>query len=222
MYTLNNVKAMPKVETKVEPTVEGRSVPKQAATPVETKLVATPIEPKSVVVNADNVRDTKELREVLVQTANTLVKGAVNIPYDNIYMALRGVARNQLNLGQVIEGDVPYKLAQGNSKGWRTQNGMLIIGKKETIEKKLESIIEPIVTILVMRKYKSSSESNMISSGVTYMICKKLGLDVRTYCLTEEYDRLVKNRTQIKPYINICGKVYKEIFETLGLTGALK
>ena len=50
---------------------------------------------------------------------------------------------------------------------------------------------------------------------VTYMVCKRLYLDVRTYCLTKEYDQLVKNKQLLKTYIDACREVYDNIISTV-------
>lgn len=81
---------------------------------------------------------------------------------------------------------------------------------------KLESLLEPMIKILIIRKYKNSQLNiEMLSSMVTYMVCKRLYLDVRTYCLTKEYDQLVKNKQLLKTYIDACREAYDNIISTV-------
>lgn len=200
-YLLNNVKAIPKnIEIDTEEAKESFDLNKEI----------------------ERITDAADLREVLVKYADELIPGQLRVDYVTIFRHFCQLSSTKLQLGYIEEGHTPVKYLQGNSKGWVASKGKVIINSKETIEKKLESAIEPIVKVLIIRKYGNSRESDMISSGVTYMICKKLGLDVRSYCLTEEYERIAKNKGQLKHYFNLCGNNYKGIIASLELDKVIR
>ncbi len=183
-YTLNNVKAIPKQEVRLD---------------------------------TSTINDTKDLREYLVQISNEAYPTEIKTPLEGLYTKIKHIVHHNLQLGKVVEGSVPYEKGQGNSKAWRIDKGNLVVNRGENISKKVEGVLEPVIKILTIRKFKDTPESDMISSGVTYMICKKIGLDVRTYCLTEQYERLVTNKIQIQPYVDVCKKMYIEVLKVLGI-----
>ncbi len=164
-----------------------------------------------------DVNSTRVLREKLTENAYKLVPGTRKIDNAELIAQLIIVARSELNLGTIEIGDVPISKARGNSKGWTTLNGMLIVNGKEKEEKILESIIEPIVMVLMMGKFGNSQETSMVSSGVVYMICKRLGLDVRTYCISKDFEELVKYKDKTEYYISLCRDGYSFILGVIGL-----
>jgi|LFRM01.1.fsa_nt_gb hypothetical protein len=190
-----------------------------------TKAIATmPIQTENKIVkeekqkrdSLDNITDNQTLREFLVRKAHDWMPSPLTNSYELLYNNIAKLCQTHLQLGTVVEGNVPIKYAQGHSKGWMVVNGILTIRQKETIEKKLESLLEPMIKILIIRKYKNSQLNiEMLSSMVTYMVCKRLYLDVRTYCLTKEYDQLVKNKQLLKTYIDACREAYDNIISTV-------
>lgn len=164
-----------------------------------------------------NITSTKELREKLVDSAFKILPGNREVNNKELIEIILRTVRNDLNIGAIEIGYIPANKARGNSKGWATSKGTLIVNGKEREEKILESIIEPIVMVLMMRKFGNSQETLMVSSGVTYMICKRLGLDVRTYCVSDEFERLVRHKNKIEVYNKICTEEYYYTMDTMNI-----
>lgn len=102
-------------------------------------------------------------------------------------------------------------VGSGNSKAFTILNrrGSIILGVDGNTkrEKQLEALIEGIISQVVYSKYGMNQASSMIIEGCTYSICKGIGLDVRTYCLSGDFEELDKDKNQKKSYLNICKKV---------------
>lgn len=167
------------------------------------------------IVSTDNsnetINNTSELRKKLVDLTGEKVEYFEITLRQNLIL----VVRNKLKMGEIVEGNVPYNKARGNSKGWMVKNGTLVISDKESISKQIESIIEPVTLILTSNRLGDSTEAKMIAEGTVYMICKKFGLDVRSYCNTDIYEDLILNESNTNNYIRLCRDNFNYIFETI-------
>ena len=162
-----------------------------------------------------------ELRQTLVEKANELMKGDIACTESQLWYYINNIAKRN-NIIYFALGIVPDKEVKGNSKVWTMRNGVIVINIKATVEKRIEGAIEALTRLNVSKKYGNTSEADMIASGVAYMICKRVGLDVRTYCLDSRFERLVTNKKQLESYLNICIKIYNEIISVLELQNVIK
>lgn len=167
------------------------------------------------------ITQTQELRQTLVEKANELMKGDIACTESQLWYYINNIAKRN-NIIYFALGIVPDKEVKGNSKVWTMRNGVIVINIKATVEKRIEGAIEALTRLNVSKKYGNTSEADMIASGVAYMICKRVGLDVRTYCLDSRFERLVTNKKQLESYLNICIKIYNEIISVLELQNVIK
>ena len=105
----------------------------------------------------------------------------------------------------------------GKSKAYNILNKQgavyLIVDGDCKREKQLEAVIEAVVSVVVKESYGATPAGDMIAEGCTYSICKGIGLDVRTYCLSDDFSALSSNKRQKISYINICKKVCNTIIK---------
>lgn len=126
------------------------------------------------------------------------------------------VAKTKLGYNAVGFKEFNGAAGDGNSKAYQDTDiqavgRAIVLNKSDKQEKQLEGLIEAIVHRYTTIKYGVSIQSLMISEGVTYMICKSIGLDVRTYCLSDKFEMLATNDKQSKNFINISNKIFTEI-----------
>lgn len=114
----------------------------------------------------------------------------------------------------VVEMQIPVKSRLGNSQAWGVYKGNLAILESETDAKKSEAVIEA-VTRLKLQGMSNSVEGKMVIEGAIFTVCKKAGLDVRTYMMSNNFDELVKNKKSLTDYLNIVIKKSAEICKNL-------
>ena len=116
------------------------------------------------------------------------------------------------------------KPSYSNSKAYidanTSQFGHIIcIDKQVKIEKQVEALVEALVANIVSRLYKvelgvnstRAKQGEMVVEALTYTIIKRIGLDVRTYCLSSDFEVLSKNSKNSEVFVGIVAKVYKRV-----------
>ena len=116
------------------------------------------------------------------------------------------------------------KPSYSNSKAYidakTSQFGHIIcIDKQVKIEKQVEALVEALVANIVSRLYKvelgvnstRAKQGEMVVEALTYTIIKRIGLDVRTYCLSSDFEVLSKNSKNSEVFVGIVDKVYKRV-----------
>lgn len=130
-------------------------------------------------------------------------------------------AKQKLGYTAVGVGNLKnYKVkGLGNSKSFAYINfksgRAIMLDDNAKPEKQLEGLIEAIVRDAVYKGYGETTAASMLAEGVTYTLCKQYNLDVRTYCLSGDFEALSKNTSQSKSYLNICMRIYKELANTV-------
>lgn len=170
--------------------------------------------------NNNEIVDLQSFRESLLSLSGNNTSKDRKIDYMKYMTKLVVLAKTKLGYNAVgfssgngIEWD-------GNSKAYKDMDiqkvgRAILLNKSEKQSKQLEGLIEAISYRYITLKYGVSTQSSMIAEGITYMICKSIGLDVRTYCLSDKFEILAENQVQSKSYINICNNNYKEIINLL-------
>lgn len=101
----------------------------------------------------------------------------------------------------------------GNSKAFYDttlpMGRVIMVETNAKPEKQLEALLEAITTKAILDRYKvDKNEIRMIIEAVTFMLCKNAGLDVRTYCLSRDFEELSKDSRQVKFFINAVKQNY--------------
>lgn len=164
--------------------------------------------------------DTSELKKHLLLGINTSEK--IDENKCGRYMdCIAIMGKVKLGYGYIGFGDISkMNIPDSNSKVYIDtmipQRGRsILISSKAKPEKQLEGLIEAIANRVVSDKYGNTSAAKMITEGVTYTLCKRFGLDVRTYCMSSKFETLVKNPNQIGSYLDICRNIYYIIMDII-------
>ena len=171
---------------------------------------------------AEEPQGLQGLREQIVRIGvNGSNSKLARIPIPSMMNKFAALAKARFGYSAIGIGNFKkYKAkGQGNSKSFAyisLKSGRAIMLDDTTKpEKQLEGLIEAVVRDAVYRVYGEVTAASMIAEGVTYTICKQYNLDVRTYCLSGDFEALSKNASQSKSYLNICTKVYKDLASTV-------
>lgn len=159
----------------------------------------------------------KDIKGTLKELANTLIKGNLAASTEQVYEFLKVAIHERLRYGAVVEDEIPRKHLKGKSKSWTSNQGVVVLDSKQSISKRLEGLIEAIVLVKCLSRITNKTHAGMIAEGVTYMICKKLGLDVRSYVDGREFTLLAKKEKETEAYINICEKIYLDVMTSTGM-----
>lgn len=103
----------------------------------------------------------------------------------------------------------------GNSKSYFTDGPTIRIDSNKPREKQLEALVECLVYRMVLGKYGFSNAANMLAEGTSYIMLKAIGLDVRTYCLSERFEDLAKDIEQSKVFLKLCKENYMAFKELI-------
>ena len=128
-----------------------------------------------------------------------------------------GVGFSKVNVEQTLKTcnskafiDTAYRDAQ--AYGGRR---LMLISSDATPEKQLEAMLECIVTNVAFGKYGVNGATAMLIEGATYRLCKKFGLDVRTYIKTAPFEELVKQPNQLNKFIELSKGIYEYVMKTI-------
>lgn len=178
--------------------------------------------PKKITKTASgyNIESAKDIRQVLSDIAKNSLKTSplkVSTIYGIVNMEElinRLAVVSQMKLGYAGAGFNSLKKsklpAQGNSKAYLITElpgrGKVIMIESDTDpEKQVEGMLEALTyTYLSIRGNASRGEMLMLVEGVTYMLCKRYGLDVRTYCKSPNFEALSKDSNNVNMYIKLC------------------
>ena len=167
------------------------------------------------ITDCSNVNELKDLRKRLNDYV-ALGTQKINYPQnlDNVIDCVKGnLLKHAEQIYKFQLGVIPEGKGMGCSKSWLfdKRNHSIIIPKSAEYRKQLEGIIESEITLLFKHNLKlPSSEEKLYIEGVTYMICKNFGLDVRTYCQDGKFSSLIKSeKTRISAFLVKCMKLYE-------------
>lgn len=149
-------------------------------------------------LSEDNITDLKDLRTILYKYTTQeprlqyLTGRAISV-YSRLTYNINMYCKVTYPL---ILATVPKEKGMGNAKNWMIDEKTNIITVSSSgLERKcIEGIIESFVTI-ALRHHPTyvGSDGKMLIESVTYMICRKLGLDVRTYCISKDFEHLIES-----------------------------
>lgn len=155
-----------------------------------------------------NIKSSRDLRDYIARKVENM--GVPNLSYQQLMNKLASSGT------KCMETVVPVANRMGNSKAWGVNNGVLVINRAESDEKKVEAIIEA-VTRLVMSKVGTGQKIDMVSEGVIFTLCKKNRIDVRTYCQSSVFDEICKSKESIKSYLEQVIKFSGNVGKLLGV-----
>lgn len=139
-----------------------------------------------------DINDAIALRAYIASKVSGMNHGVVTP--NHLYNVLATSGTN------VIEMQIPVKQRLGNSASWTVYNGKLAVLASETDAKKCEAVIEA-VTRLQLNNISNTNEGKMVIEGVIFTVCKKAGLDVRTYMVSRNFDELARSKGDLKNYL---------------------
>lgn len=170
---------------------------------------------KESLTDCSNIETTKDLRTRLNQYVNLYGK-TLDYPKNivTVISVLRDNFENKEGVSpEIIVNTVPEKCLRGNSKSWgHNRNYGIVILRSAEERKKVEGLVEAFVDSKIKNKYGDHKYETMLKETITFMICRKMGLDVRTYCTSKDFDKLVKMTNNKKAnYLSKSFKMYDEL-----------
>lgn len=168
----------------------------------------------ATLTDSKEIQSTKDLRDRFVKY---IQMNKVSLGYPANISAVENVLKSNV---QNIDGSdfiiehtvIPEKDLKGNSKVWNKSNGNLFLQNRADNRKQLEGLIEGFVDIKLSEKNYSTIQKQMFRESLTFMICKTVGLDVRTYCNSDLFDRFVKSGgDNVSTYLNKTFKLYNNL-----------
>ena len=145
--------------------------------------------------NCSDVTSTKELRDKMMKYIQ-LNKISLGYPanFATVEQIVKGNVSTKDNAELVVERTViADKNLQGNSKVWNKKGNVIQVQNRADNRKQLEGFIEAFVDMKLSSKNYSKVQKQMFRESLTFMICKVIGMDVRTYCNSSLFDRIVSS-----------------------------
>ena len=184
------------------------------------------VEDKTVSANIKDIKDnkfsysdiktTKDLRDyfskVVLKDRNRL---DYLITYSNVSGVLISNVAEKDSISFVIDVSlIADRDLKGNSKAWNiTKDNILQVSSKVPERKKIEGLIEGFVNLKLKQYNANKVKKQMVVEGVTYLLCKMVGLDVRTYCINNHFENLINSgETNVESYIKSVLKVFKNLY----------
>lgn len=166
---------------------------------------------------------TKELRDILLKY---LDYNRINLGYFVSFGPLYNMLQhNFANMGinfDIVLTTIPAKDLVNKSKNWcfDKKNNVLMMRSSPTV-KQLEGLVESSAKLFMNTKNNQNKYRKLYSEGLTYMFCKYLKLDVRTYCIDSDFENLVKQSKELKKqYLKILFNLfgsYVDLFRDKGV-----
>ena len=114
--------------------------------------------------------------------------------FATVEQIVKGNVSTKDNVELVVERTViADKNLQGNSKVWNKKGNVIQVQNRADNRKQLEGFIEAFVDMKLSSKNYSKVQKQMFRESLTFMICKVIGMDVRTYCNSSLFDRIVSS-----------------------------
>lgn len=173
------------------------------------------VEPKQGETKSLEIESLQDLRDAITSIGGNNTKRGTTYSQAEYSKILNGLANaGKKNFGFSAIGLMDFRTNKltgiGNSKSYTVVGAMVIIDQNKPIEKQIEALIECLVDKMITTKYGTTSATMMLSEGVAYAAIKNLGLDVRTYCLSEEFEKLAKIKEQYTAFLNLCKNNYTD------------
>lgn len=164
--------------------------------------------------NPDGITTTDALRKRLVKYVNDRKdKPKYIITSHNYINILKSKACGNPDYAYyngIVRGSIPDNEIKGNSKSWGVKDNVLIIINKSDDRKAIEGAIEATITKFIEGSKYSARNKKLVSEGLTYMFAKYYNLDVRTYCQSEMFEKLVSSEKETKEYLSAVIKLFNK------------
>lgn len=170
------------------------------------KTVTSMTKADNEVKSVDDIKNATDLRAFISYNVKDICKNKVSLK--SLY---EGLKRHG---SQCFEDNVPIANRMGHTKAWGVKNGCLIINKGAPDDKKCEAIVEAVTELLAFPNMRDDN-ARMVREGVVFTLCKKYKLDVRTYCIGNEFDSLCKDKKALNQFLNIVIKTAVNIEKSL-------
>lgn len=172
-------------------------------------------EPSQEGTKSIEIESLQDLRDAITSIGGNNTKRGATYTQAQYIKILNGLANaGKKNFGFSAIGLMDFRTNKltgiGNSKCYTIAGTTVIIDQNKPVEKQIEALIECLVGKMIKDKYGATSATRMLSEGVAYAVIKNLGLDVRTYCLNEEFEQLAKVKEQYTAFLNLCKNNYAE------------
>ena len=159
----------------------------------------------NAILDCSDVMTTKDLRDKMakyIQMSRISLGYPANV--NNLENVLKTNVNNIDNQDLIIERTViPDKKLKGNSKSWsKAGDNCILLQNRADNRKQLEGLIEGFVDMKLSTKNYSKIEKQMYRESLTFMLCKVVGLDVRTYCNSDLFERYVKSGNNVSSYLS--------------------
>lgn len=146
-------------------------------------------------LDCKDIESTKDLRDKMVKY---IQMNRVSLGYPANFATVEQVVKGNVSAKDgaelIVERTViADKNLQGNSKVWNKQGNRIQIQNRADNRKQLEGFIEAFVDMKLTSKNYSKVQKQMFRESLTFMICKVIGMDVRTYCNSSLFDRIVSS-----------------------------
>lgn len=190
-----------------------KTIRKDTNTEIETEEQSKELSPRIPIQKKEDILES--LRDRLMSIAGNRTERGKRVDYSNYMNRLAVIGKMKLGYAGIGFNDLKKSKLKGmsNSKSYvdtvlEAKGRVIYIDSGQKPEKQLEGLIEALTRMVVSSKYGQTNASAMIGEGVTYIICKNIGLDVRTYCLSEQFEALSKDSKQSQIYLKLCKQMY--------------
>ena len=167
----------------------------------------------SEVLDGSEIKTTKDLRDKMVKYIQMDKNNLPRYDIHTIEMILKENLRKYDNLDLRIERVIiPEKALMGNSRAWTYKDNCLYIQSRVENRKQIEALVEFFVISKLQSRNYTKVQKQMFKESLIFMYCKTFGLDVRTYCNDELFERFVKSGSKnISDYLNKSFKLYNSL-----------
>ena len=169
----------------------------------------------SSLMDCSSVKTSKDLREKMI---SYIQMNKITLGYPCSINAVETVLKNNVfNIDgvelQVSKAIIPEKELKGNSRAWTTtSNNQIVLQNRVDNRKQVEALIEGFVYLKLNNKNYSKVQKEMFRESLTFMCCKMMGMDVRTYCNSDLFERFIKSgASNISTYLNKSIKLFNAL-----------
>ena len=169
----------------------------------------------ALLTESKDIESTKDLRDRMIKY---IQMNRISLGYPANVSAVEHVLKENIqNIDgadfAVLHTVIPEKSLKGNSKVWgKAGANQLMLQNRADNRKQLEGLIEGFVDMKLSEKNYNSIQKQMFRESLTFMLCKTVGLDVRTYCYSDLFDRFIKSGgNNVSTYLNKTFKLYNNL-----------
>ena len=172
------------------------------------------------IIRETNFESTKDLRDIMQKYINMKKYPTVR-PLTPVNLVNVLVERTSNIDGVPFEvqfGTIPEKQIKGNAKNWcLLDDNHLVVLSRSQYNKQLEGVVEGFVNSRMKRKNYNKTQKEMLTETLVFMLCRSLNLDVRTYCMNNNFERLcASNSENISSFMKSAFNLYDKMINYIG------